>query len=60
MFKVNNSKLNSQVNEMYYPNVKQLHAHETFILYSHKNIKNRLCDWFVGKKLSVYFGEGKT
>ena len=47
-----------------------LYADDTCLIFQHKDIteierslsKNfsMLCDWFVGNKLSIHFGEGKT
>ena len=47
-----------------------LYADDTCLVFQSKNIKDiekqlnkdfaNICDWFVGNKLSIYFGEDKT
>ena len=48
----------------------RLYTDDTFLVFQSKNIKDiekqlnkdfaNICDWFVGNKLSIYFGEDKT
>ena len=56
----------SQVNDLVHP----LYADESGIIFQHKNnniVEHQLnksfaniCDWFVGNKLSIHFGEDRA